>query len=138
MIQFPVSKRDGVYTATGANIPVVTDGEPFEVLIANRKEAVDLYFEHGDPVELGFGRTPLNPDQLRAPPRTFKTPSLKILSILAPFHQLVIHLTVKHHLAATASFRLDRIGKLILDSFVKSCRTGKNAGEAQQINPRGP
>lgn len=58
IIQFLVSKEDGVYTAVGANVPIVTDGESFEELTANLQEAIDLYFEDEDPAALGFGRSP--------------------------------------------------------------------------------
>ena len=58
IIQFWVSQEDGVYTASGVNVPVVTDGKTFEELQANIKEAVELYFEGEDPAELGFGPTP--------------------------------------------------------------------------------
>ncbi len=58
IIQFWVSREDGVYTASGSNVPVVTDSETFEGLQANIKEAVELYFEDENPTELGFGATP--------------------------------------------------------------------------------
>ena len=58
IIQFSVSQEDGVYTASGVNVPVVTDSETFEGLQANIKEAVELYFEGEDATELGFGSTP--------------------------------------------------------------------------------
>jgi predicted RNase H-like HicB family nuclease len=58
IIQFWVSQEDGVYTASGVNVPVVTDGKTFEELQANIKEAVELYFEDEDAAELGFGATP--------------------------------------------------------------------------------
>lgn len=58
IIQFWVSQEDGVYTADGANVPIVTDGKTFEELRANIKEAVELYFEGEDSAELGFGDTP--------------------------------------------------------------------------------
>lgn len=58
IIQFWVSQEDGVYTASGVNVPVVTDSKTFEGLQANIKEAVELYFEDENPAELGFGPTP--------------------------------------------------------------------------------
>lgn len=58
IIQFLVSKEDGVYTAVGVNIPIVTDSATFEVLTANLREAVDLYFDDEDPAALGFDRSP--------------------------------------------------------------------------------
>ena len=58
IIQFWVSQEDGVYTASGVNVPVVTDSETFEGLQVNLKEAVELYFAGEDAAELGFGTTP--------------------------------------------------------------------------------
>lgn len=58
IIQFWVSRENGVYTASGVNVPIVTDSETFEGLQTNIKEAVELYFEGEDPAELGFGETP--------------------------------------------------------------------------------
>jgi hypothetical protein len=39
-----VSEEDGVYTADGVNVPIVTDGKNFEELKENIREAVELYF----------------------------------------------------------------------------------------------
>ena len=60
IVQFWVSqeKEDGVYTASGVNVPIVTDGKTFEELKANIKEATELYFEGEDLAALGFGPTP--------------------------------------------------------------------------------
>jgi predicted RNase H-like HicB family nuclease len=58
VIQFLITQEDGVYTAEGMNIPVVTDGKNFEELKKNLVEAVELYFEGEDPVSLGFSPTP--------------------------------------------------------------------------------
>mgnify|MGYP001617372833 CR=1 FL=1 len=58
IIQFSVSKEEGVYIAEGINVPVVTDGKTFEELQENIKEAVELYFEGEYPAELGFGIAP--------------------------------------------------------------------------------
>jgi len=58
IIQFSITYEDGVYTAEGVNVPVVTDGKTFEELKENIKEAVELYFEGEDPAELGFSLTP--------------------------------------------------------------------------------
>lgn len=58
IIQFLVSQEDGVYTADGVNVPIVTDGKTFEELQANIQEAVELYFADEDHAELGFGPTP--------------------------------------------------------------------------------
>jgi hypothetical protein len=44
IIQFTVTKEQGVYAADGVNVPVVTDGSTFEEQ-ANIREAVALYFE---------------------------------------------------------------------------------------------
>lgn len=58
IIQFWVSQEDGVYTASGVNVPIVTDGKTFEELLVNIKEAVGLYFENENPANFGFGPTP--------------------------------------------------------------------------------
>jgi predicted RNase H-like HicB family nuclease len=58
IIQFWISREDGVYTASGVNVPIVTDGTTFEELQVNIKEAVELYFEGEDLAELGFGAAP--------------------------------------------------------------------------------
>lgn len=58
IIQFWISQEDGVYTADGVNVPVVTDGKTFEELQTNIKEAVELYFEGEDLAALGFGPAP--------------------------------------------------------------------------------
>ncbi len=58
IIQFSISQEDGVYTADGINVPIVTDGKTFEELKKNIQEAVELYFEDEDPAELGFGSSP--------------------------------------------------------------------------------
>jgi len=58
IIQFWISEEDGVYTASGVNVPVVTDGKTFEELRANIKEAVELYFEGENLASLGFSTSP--------------------------------------------------------------------------------
>lgn len=58
IIQFNISREDGIYTAEGLNVPVVTDGKTFEELTRNIREAVSLYFENENPNTLGFGSSP--------------------------------------------------------------------------------
>ena len=58
IIQFNISREDGVYTAEGLNVPVVTDATTFEELTHNIREAVSLYFENENPQSLGFGVSP--------------------------------------------------------------------------------
>ena len=58
IIQFFISQEDGVYTAEGLNVPIVTEGNTFEELKTNIQEAVELYFEDEDITALGFGKTP--------------------------------------------------------------------------------
>lgn len=58
IIQFVISREDGMYTAEGVNVPVVTEGETFEELQENIREAVALYFEDENPATLGFGSSP--------------------------------------------------------------------------------
>ena len=45
VIQFSITQEDSVYTASGINAPIVTDGATFEDLQKNIKEAVSLYLE---------------------------------------------------------------------------------------------
>jgi predicted RNase H-like HicB family nuclease len=58
IIQFAVSEETGVYTAEGLNVPIVTEGNTFEELKSNIRDAVALYFEGDDPASLGFGPSP--------------------------------------------------------------------------------
>jgi len=58
IIQFTISEEEGVYTAEGINVPIVTSGKTFEKLKANIQEAVELFFEDEDPKSLGFGLSP--------------------------------------------------------------------------------
>lgn len=58
IVQFLISQEDGVYTASGVNAPIVTQGATFEKLQKSIREAVELYFEDEDPRELGFGPAP--------------------------------------------------------------------------------
>ena len=58
IIQFNISQEDGVYTADGASVPIVTEGGTFEELQDNIRDAVALYFEGDDPVSLGFAKMP--------------------------------------------------------------------------------
>jgi predicted RNase H-like HicB family nuclease len=58
IIQFSILEEDGVYTAEGINVPVVTSGKTFEELKSNIQEAVELLFEDEDPKSLGFGAYP--------------------------------------------------------------------------------
>jgi predicted RNase H-like HicB family nuclease len=58
IIQFLVTEEDGFYTADGVNVPIVTEGQTFEELQKNIREAVALYFKGESLAELGFGATP--------------------------------------------------------------------------------
>jgi hypothetical protein len=58
IIQFAVSHEDGMYTADGVNVPVVTEAATFEELQENIRDAVALYFEDADPAALGFSTWP--------------------------------------------------------------------------------
>ena len=58
IIQFNISSEDGVYTADGTNVPIVTEGATFEELQENIRDAVSLYFEGDDPAALGFEKSP--------------------------------------------------------------------------------
>jgi len=58
IIQFNILQEDGVYTADGANVPIVTEGGSFEELQENIRDAVAVYFEGSDPSSLGFATMP--------------------------------------------------------------------------------
>jgi predicted RNase H-like HicB family nuclease len=58
IVQFNISREDGVYTADGVNAPIATEGATFEELQENIRDAVALYFEGDDPASLGFERIP--------------------------------------------------------------------------------
>jgi hypothetical protein len=58
IIQFVVTEEEGVYTADGVNVPIVTEGNNFEQLQKNIREAVALYFEGDGPATHGFGSAP--------------------------------------------------------------------------------
>jgi predicted RNase H-like HicB family nuclease len=58
IIQFSITRENGVYTADGVNVPIVTEGKTFEKLQDNIYDAVSLYFEGEDPAELGFAPSP--------------------------------------------------------------------------------
>ncbi len=58
ILQFNISREDGIYTAEGLNAPIVTEGTTFEVLQDNIRDAVALYFEGDDPESLGFEKSP--------------------------------------------------------------------------------
>ena len=45
VIQFSITNEDGMYVASGVNAPIVTDGDTFEKLQKNIREAVSLYLE---------------------------------------------------------------------------------------------
>ena len=58
IIQFNISQEEGMYTADGVSVPIVTEGATFEELQENIRDAVALYFEGSDPSSLGFATTP--------------------------------------------------------------------------------
>jgi len=58
IIQFNISEGDGGYTAQGMDVPIVTEGETFEQLQDNNRDAVALFFEGDNPAALGFTRMP--------------------------------------------------------------------------------
>ena len=58
IIQLWVSQEDGVYTASGVNVPVVTDGKTFEELAKNIQEATELCLEGEDPASFGLAPSP--------------------------------------------------------------------------------
>jgi hypothetical protein len=44
IVQFNISQDDGVYTADGVNVPIVTEATSVEGLQDNIRDAVALYF----------------------------------------------------------------------------------------------
>lgn len=58
IIQFQVSESEGGYVAEGVGVPIVTQGDTFDELTANIREAVELYIEDEDLVELGLVKAP--------------------------------------------------------------------------------
>ena len=59
IVQINIAKgEDGWYVAEGVDVGIVTQGKTLDELMANIKEAVELYFEDEDINTLGFVRTP--------------------------------------------------------------------------------
>jgi predicted RNase H-like HicB family nuclease len=58
IVQMLITHEDGAYIAAGVNVPVFTEGNTFEELEVNIREAVELYFEGESLEELGFGPHP--------------------------------------------------------------------------------
>ncbi|MEJ0053689.1 MAG: type II toxin-antitoxin system HicB family antitoxin [bacterium] len=58
ILQFQVSESDGGYVAEGVSVPIVTQGDTLDELMANIREAVGLFLEGEDLSELGFAATP--------------------------------------------------------------------------------
>ncbi len=58
IIQFQISESDGGYVAEGIGVPIVTQGDTLDELTANIREAVELYVEDEDLVELGLVKSP--------------------------------------------------------------------------------
>ena len=58
IIQFQISESDWGYVAEGVSVPIVTQGSTLDELTANIREAVELYVEGENLVELGFATTP--------------------------------------------------------------------------------
>jgi len=58
IIQFTIQKGDKYYTASGVDLPIVTQGKTLDELTRNIKEAVDLHLEGEDLEELGLVKEP--------------------------------------------------------------------------------
>lgn len=56
IIQFHISKEDGYYTAQGAGLPIVSQGETLDELVQNINEALELHLEGEDLSELGLDK----------------------------------------------------------------------------------
>jgi len=58
IIRFHVSRDDSHYVASGADLPVVTQGKTLDELAENIKEAVSLHLEGEDLAGLELSQTP--------------------------------------------------------------------------------
>jgi len=58
IMQFQISESDGGYVAEGVGVPIVTQGDSFDELTANIREAVGLYIEDEDLSDIGFVQSP--------------------------------------------------------------------------------
>jgi len=58
IIQFQISESDGGYVAEGVGVPIVTQGDTFDELTANIREAVGLYIEDENLADIGFIQSP--------------------------------------------------------------------------------
>ncbi len=58
IIQFQISKEGNYYTATGVDLPIVTQAKTLDELTENIKEAVDLHLEGEDISELNLVSKP--------------------------------------------------------------------------------
>jgi len=54
IIQFKISNSDGVYTAEGIDVAIVTEATSFDALVQNISEAVALHFDGEDAAALEF------------------------------------------------------------------------------------
>lgn len=54
IIQFRVEKGDAFYTASGMDLPIVTQGKTLDELAENLKEAIELHLDGEDLTELGL------------------------------------------------------------------------------------
>jgi predicted RNase H-like HicB family nuclease len=54
VIQFQISKNSSWYTASAADLAIVTQAKTFEELTHNMQEAVEVYFHDENPEELGY------------------------------------------------------------------------------------
>ena len=58
IIQFHISKGERYYVAEGVDLPVVTQGETLDVLVANIKEATELQLSGEDLADFDLGKDP--------------------------------------------------------------------------------
>ncbi len=56
--QFIVSKEDGVYTAEGVDLAIITEAESLDRLVQNVEEATALYFEDEQESPLSYVQKP--------------------------------------------------------------------------------
>lgn len=58
IIQFKITKDEGIYIAEGVDLAIVTDAPTFDALIVNISDAVELYFKDENISELEFSSHP--------------------------------------------------------------------------------
>ena len=58
IIQIYISKGENYYVAEGVDLPIVTQGKTLDELVANVKEALELYLEGENLTDLNLAPNP--------------------------------------------------------------------------------